>query len=84
MTPPLKGPQPCPVLARLPELMDREAELTALRWAASHVMDSHDRAALRLAEGNPNELLPTECTCSICRQVRPFVDRKTTAYPGVH
>lgn len=77
-------PPPCPVMARLPELMDREAEMTALRWAASHVMDSHDRAAARLAEGNPTELLPTECTCSICRQVRPFVGRKAASKPGVH
>lgn len=77
MPKPGEEPRRCPVLARLPELMDREAELTALRWAASHVMDSHDRAALRLADGNPSMLLPKECTCSICRQVRPFVGLKT-------
>ncbi len=68
-----------PMPAHAPDLMADQAELTALRWAAFHVMDSHDRAARRLAERNPAELLPTHCTCSVCRQVRPWVGRKVIA-----
>jgi hypothetical protein len=56
--------------------MDVLAELTALRWAAARVLDSHDRAAKRLADANPGEPLPSVCTCAICRDVRPWVGRK--------
>jgi hypothetical protein len=48
--------------ANLPELMDRQAELTDLRWAGVHMMVEHARGAY-----------PFACSCAPCRAVTHWV-----------
>jgi hypothetical protein len=48
-------------------------ELQDLRWVAMHILISHDRAALRLANAVPEACLDKTCPCSLCRTARPWV-----------
>ena len=51
---------PMPVNA--PELMDRQAELTDLRWVGLHLLTEHRRGAY-----------PFPCLCPVCRAAARWV-----------
>lgn len=53
--------------------MTSSTELSDLRWVAMHILISHDRAALRLANAVPEAGLDKTCICSLCRTARPWV-----------
>lgn len=57
-----------------PAIMRREAMFVALQFFATEVVSLHGLSASRLAERNPEILLPTSCPCRLCRQVRPFLE----------
>lgn len=53
-----------PVPLNVPELMDRQAELTDLRWVAGHLLQEHARGTY-----------PFACTCPHCRAASRWVPR---------
>ena len=51
-----------PMPANAPELMDRQAELTDLRWVGLHLLTEHRRGAY-----------PFPCLCPVCRAAARWI-----------
>ena len=55
-----------PMPTNAPELMDRQAELTDLRWVGLHLLTEHRRGAY-----------PFPCLCPVCRAAARWVPMPT-------